>query len=65
MNGNKQTEIADDAYVMARLKCSQRFVKRLRDERRVPVVKIGRKVLFTVEGIERYIAENLIDVGGR
>jgi len=62
---NDQEQLADDAYVMARLQCTKRFAKRLRDERRVQVVKHGRQVLFTVSGIDQYIKDHTIDVAGR
>jgi hypothetical protein len=66
MNPKTNTnQLVDDAYVMSRLNCSDRFARRLRDERRVPIVKYGRRVLFTVEGIEEYVRQNTINVVGR
>ena len=66
MNPKTNTnQLVDDAYVMSRLNCSPRFAKRLRDERRVPIVKYGRTVLFTVEGIEEYVRQNTINLVGR
>ena len=62
---NDQEQLADDAYVMARLGCTKRFAKRLRDERRIQVFKDGKKVWFTVSGIDQYIKDHTIDVAGR
>jgi excisionase family DNA binding protein len=68
MNGNLQTRTAraqhasliDIAGLAERLGVSQRFVRRLIAERRVPFFKVGKFIRFDSGDIDRWIENNRV-----
>ena len=47
-----------------RLGTSARFVRRLRAERRIPVVKLGKRIRIDSHDLEAYIAAGRVDARG-
>ena len=47
--------LADIAAVATRLGVSERFVRRLVFERRIPYVKVGRLIRFDADAVEAWI----------
>jgi len=45
----------------ARWRSSVRHVARLRSERRIDFVKIGRRVLYSIEAVERFEREQTVE----
>jgi excisionase family DNA binding protein len=62
-------QLIDIAGLAERLGVSERFVRRLVDERRIPFLKIGRHVRFQPDDVERWIRASRVDpsqpFGGR
>jgi excisionase family DNA binding protein len=57
--------LLDIARVAERLAVSERFVRRLVFERRLPFLKIGQFVRFDPVEVERWIAEARVPEGSR
>lgn len=54
-------QLIDIAGLAERLGVSERFVRRLVDERRIPFLKIGRHVRFQPDDVERWIRASRVD----
>jgi excisionase family DNA binding protein len=63
--GRASTPLLDIAGVAERLAVSERFVRRLVFERRIPFLKIGHFVRFESGEIERWIAETRVPEASR
>lgn len=59
--GDDQTALLDIAGVATRLAVSERFVRRLVFERRIPFLKIGHFIRFDARDVERWIAAARVD----
>lgn len=51
-------ELVDIARAAELLAVSERYVRRMVAERRIPIVKLGRKVRIDVADLQRYVEEN-------
>ena len=54
-------ELLDSAAIAQRLGVTERFIRRLVDERRVPFIKIGRFVRFDASTVEQWLAEQRVE----
>ena len=61
-SGGSLQPLVDVTGLAERLGVSERFVRRLVSERRVPFHKIGKFVRFDVAEIDLWIAERRVDV---
>lgn len=55
------TELVDAEEAAELLGTTERHVRRLRAERRLPYVKVGHKLRFAVKDLEAFIAANTVD----
>jgi len=53
--------LLDSAKAAQRLDCTERMVCRLRPERRIPFVRVGRLARYRPTNVEQYISPNLDD----
>ena len=58
--GSEPGSLIDTATVAARLRVTERFVRRLVDERRIPFLKIGKFVRFDPDEIAEWIDEQRV-----
>ena len=58
--GSEPGSLIDTATVAARLGVTERFVRRLVDERRIPFLKIGKFVRFDPDEIAEWIDEQRV-----
>lgn len=56
-----RTELLDLAEAAARMKVSKFTVRAWGYQRRIPIVKLGRRTLFREEDIEKFINKGLIE----
>lgn len=54
--------LLDPPALAARLSITERHVRRLVAERRIPFVKVGRFVRFEPSAIARWLSDNAVDV---
>ncbi len=54
-------QMIDIAGLAERLGVSERFVRRLVEERRIPFFKIGRHVRFDLDDVEKWIRESRVE----
>jgi excisionase family DNA binding protein len=62
-NAQAKVALLDIAGVAGRLTVSERYIRRLVFERRIPFLKIGHFIRFDPAEIERWIAEARVAVG--
>jgi len=55
------TELLDPKEAAKAMKCSIHTIRAWTYQRKLPVVRLGRKVLFRKEDIENFISKNVIE----
>ncbi|MGA2466328.1 MAG: helix-turn-helix domain-containing protein [Thermodesulfobacteriota bacterium] len=56
----QNTELLDPREAAAAMKCSIHTIRAWTYQRKLPVVRLGRKVLFRREDIENFINKNVV-----
>ena len=52
------TKLLNVSEAAALLNCSESYVRILARERRIPSVRLGRRMMFTGEDLEKWVDEN-------
>lgn len=53
--------LLDSPQLAARLGCTERMVRKMTAERRIPFVKVGRLVRFRPQDVEAFVSSNLVE----